>query len=284
MKTFTSVLTLSLLVLFGSIDARADFRSLEALAAPGSAPWPRWQKSDEGSTATIKYAAWDGILRRYLAPGPDGINLFAYGRVTAPDRAVLDKLVADLAALPISTHNRAQQKAYWINLYNALTVKVVLDNGPVASIQDIDISPGFFSSGPWGKTLLEIEGEAVSLNDMEHRILRPLWRDARVHYALNCASMGCPNLDTKAFRAADMEARLDAAARAFINHPRGARLVEGELMVSSIYDWFTADFGGDEAGVIAHLLQYADPPLTKTLTQHGRLDRAAYDWRLNGRF
>lgn len=264
--------------------ASADFRSLEALAAPSADPWPRWNKVDQNSTAEIDFAVWDGLLKRYVVAAPDGMNWFGYGAVTAPDRAALDQFVSGLSALPISTYNRAQQMAYWINLYNALTVKVILDHGPVATIQDIDISPGFFSSGPWGKKLLQIEGAEVSLNDIEHRILRPLWRDARVHYALNCASIGCPNLGPTAYRAAKMEAQLDAAATAFINHPRGARLEGGEMVVSSIYDWFTADFGGDEAGVIAHLQQYAGPELAEKLTRHGRLDRAAYDWNLNGTF
>lgn len=156
------------------------------------------------------------------------------------------------------------------------------ENGLAASIKDINISPGLFSFGPWDKKLLTIEGEAVSLNDIEHRILRPLWRDPRIHYALNCASLGCPNLDAKAFSARDMNARLDAAARAFINHPRGARFEDGELVVSSIYDWFMEDFGGDEAGVLAHLRQYAAPALAEKLAKHGRLDRSTYDWRLNG--
>ena len=266
------------------LDAQAGFRSLEALAAPSSDPWPRWETSDESHGTEIDFSAWDGILQRYLKASPEGINLFSYNAVSAPDRILLDQLVAKWAALPISTYNRAQQMAFWINLYNALTVKVILDHGPVASIQDIDISPGFFSSGPWGKKLLRIEGVALGLNDIEHRILRPLWRDNRVHYALNCASIGCPNLDAKAFRAGDMDSRLDAAARAFINHPRGVRLEGGEIIVSSIYDWFTADFGGDEAGVLAHFRQYAGPALKATLDKHGRLDRAAYDWRLNGKF
>ena len=284
MKTHAYILGLFLLLTLGPAAAWADFRSLEALAAPSADPWPRWKASDEGSKVEVEFSPWDRILRRYLSTSPRGINLFAYGAVSREDRAALDRQVAQWAALPISGYNRAQQKAYWINLYNALTVKVVLDHGPVTTIQDIDISPGFFSSGPWGKKLLRIEGETISLNDIEHRILRPLWGDARVHYALNCASIGCPNLDARAFQADDMEARLDAAARAFINHPRGARLENGEMVVSSIYDWFTADFGGDEAGVTAHLLQYAAPALRHTLTKHGRLDRAAYDWRLNGSF
>jgi len=260
---------------------RSGFRSLEALAAPSADPWPRWNAANSDNRAEIDFTTWDGLLRRYLNTAPNGINLFRYGAVTAADKAVLDKTIAKLAALPISTYNRAQQRAYWVNLYNALTVKVVLAHYPVASIMDIDISPGFFSFGPWDKKLLRIEGEAISLNDIEHRILRPLWGDPRIHYALNCASLGCPNLAARAYIAQDMDARLEAAARRFINHPRGVRFEDGDLVVSSIYDWFIEDFGGDEAGVLAHLRKYAAPELIQKIAQHGRLDRASYDWRLN---
>ena len=260
----------------------SGFRSFQALAAPSADPWPRWQAADPNNSAEIDFTVWDGLLQRYLAASANGISLFRYGAVTDADNTALDGMVAGLAALPISAYNRGQQLAYWINLYNATTIKVVLAHYPVATIMDINISPGFFSFGPWDKKLLRIEGEAVSLNDIEHRILRPLWDDPRIHYALNCASLGCPNLAARAYTAGDMDARLDAAARAFINHARGARFEAGELVVSSIYDWFIADFGGDEAGVLTHLRRYAKPALDAQLAEHGRLDSATYDWRLNG--
>ncbi len=165
----------------------------------------------------------------------------------------------------MSALRRPEQLAYWINLYNALTVQVVLDHYPVASIHDIAISPGLLAIGPWDKPLIEIEGAAVSLNDIEHRILRPIWRDPRIHYAVNCASIGCPDLQARAFTAETAEALLEAAARAYVNHPRGARVEAGELTVSSIYAWYREDFGGTEAGVIAHLKRYAAPELAKAL-------------------
>ena len=84
-------------------------------------------------------------------------------------------------------------------------MKVVLDHYPVDGIRDIDISPGLFAGGPWDKKLVEIEGDDVSLNDIEHRILRPIWRDPCIHYAVNCASIGCSNLRPTAFTAANAE-------------------------------------------------------------------------------
>ncbi len=184
-----------------------------------------------------------------------------------------------LAAL-FGRHRRTEQLAYWINLYNALTVKVVLDHHPLPSIRDISISPGLFSSGPWGAELVRVEGEPIRLDDIEHRILRPLWQDSRVHYALNCASLGCPNLAREAFTAENTERLLDAGARAYVNHPRGVSLVNGRLGVSSIYVWFEEDFGG-EAGVLAHLRRYADPKLAASLAPAAAIDDDAYDWSLN---
>ncbi len=250
-------------------------------AAPSAEAWPRWTAHDPTSTATVDNRPWDAFLRAYLVAGADGVRRVAYGGVTAEDRAALDAYVDGLAAVPVSDLNRPEQRAYWINLYNALTVKVVLDHYPVDSIRDIDISPGLFADGPWGRKLVSVEGTAISLDDIEHRILRPLWRDPRLHYVLNCASVGCPDLPSRAVTADGTETLLDAAARRYINHSRGARVDGGRLVVSSIYDWFMEDFGGDDSAVIAHLRRYADPPLLARLDGIESIADDAYDWALN---
>ena len=252
-----------------------------AQAAPSAELWDRWTAHDAGATAEIDHGAWDRFLKAYVSEHDDGVNRFAYGRVSDQDRAALEAYLGRLAETPISRFNRDQQQAYWINLYNALTVQVVLAHYPVESIRDIDISPGFFSDGPWGAELITVEGEALTLDDIEHRILRPIWRDPRIHYAVNCASIGCPNLQAEAVTAQNIEDYLDAGARAYVNHPRGAEVRDGRLVVSSIYDWFEADFGGDEAGVIAHLKRYADEGLRAKLANVTSIDDDRYDWDLN---
>jgi hypothetical protein len=255
--------------------------SFQALFAPSADLWQRWQAHDPASTATIDHSPWDRLLASYVVRGGDGIARFAYDRVSEADRAALDAYVGGLAATPISGYSRPEQRAYWINLYNALTVQVVLDHYPVGSIMDIDISPGLFAKGPWDKKLLEIEGEPVSLNDIEHRILRPIWQDPRLHYALNCASLGCPDLMQKAYTAALAETLLDTAAFAYVNHPRGVRIDGGELEVSSIYAWFQEDFGGGDKTIIAHLKRYAAPPLAEALASFATIADHDYDWSLN---
>ena len=251
------------------------------IAAPKADLWDRWLAHDPKSTVQVGHEPWDRFLKANVVRGEDGVNRLPYGTISAADRKVLDDYLARLAEIPVSKLNRKEQRAYWVNLYNALTVSVILGHYPVKSIRDIDISPGFFSDGPWGKKLVTIEGTNVSLDEIEHRILRPIWKDLRVHYAVNCASIGCPNLRAQAFTAENTEALLDQAARDYVNHPRGARVDDGELVVSSIYHWFAADFGGKDSAVIAHLKGYADPPLRAQLERQRQISDHEYDWALN---
>ncbi len=255
--------------------------AVPARGAPDAEPWARWERHRADSTATIDHREWEALLERYLRASDDGIHRFAYAEVSPADHGSLDAYLRRLSALPISDYPRPEQMAYWINLYNAQTVAVVLDHYPVESIRDIDISPGWFSDGPWGKPVLRVEGVALSLDDLEHRILRPGWRDPRIHYALNCASLGCPNLEFAAYRAADLEAQLDAAARAYVNHPRGVTPDGEGWRLSRIYDWFAGDFGGEDAAVMAHLRRHAAPALAEALATRGTIRGYAYDWSLN---
>ncbi len=253
--------------------------SASLAAAPKAELWERWDRADSSATQTIDHSRWDALLGRYLVAADDGVNRFAYGRVSDADRAQLDAYIDALAQLPILEFRREQQMAYWINLYNAVTVQEILRFYPLDSIRDI--SSGLFSSGPWKKELVEVDGEALTLDDIEHRILRPIWRDPRIHYAVNCASIGCPNLQPQAFTAGNTEMLLERGARDFVNHPRGARVVDGDLEVSSIYEWFKEDFDNSDAGVITHLRQYADAELLAALDGIERIDDDDYDWSIN---
>jgi len=247
--------------------------------------WERWTWSDPGGSDSISHTAWTEFLQAHVVEGGDGINRIAYGPLPTAGIEHLNAYLNKLTRTRITTFNRGQQRAYWINLYNALTIKVVLEHYPVASIRDIKLSTGFFSAlgggGPWDRELVDIEGAGVSLNDIEHRILRPIWRDPRIHYALNCASIGCPSLMTEAFTFHNTEAMLEKAARAYVNSPRGARLEEDKLVVSKIYGWYEEDFGGSARGVLKHLNKYGDASLREILADRTRIDAYDYDWALN---
>lgn len=252
-----------------------------AQAAPKSELWQHWTKNDPDSALQVDHSTWNRLLKAYLINEPAGVTLVRYSRVSTADRTAIDHYLRQLMQTAVSRLNRNEQKAFWINLYNALTLKVILDHYPVKSIRDIDISPGLFSDGPWGKKLVSVEGESISLDDIEHRILRPIWKDPRVHYGVNCASIGCPNLQPEAFTAENTDKLLDKGAREFVNSPRGARIENGKLTVSSIYVWFASDFGGTDAGVIAHLKNYARPDLRTQLEKIDRISDNQYDWTLN---
>jgi hypothetical protein len=244
--------------------------------------WPRWEKNTAADTRTIDHAAWDAFLAKYVdAKHPSGINRVNYKAVSPEDRKSLEDYLGRLQAVPISGYNRNEQKAFWINLYNAETVKVILDHYPVTSIRKIKIPPGLFSIGPWDGKVVTVEGEKLSLNDIEHRILRPIWKDPKIHYAVNCASLGCPNLSPVAYTGQNVEHLLTQYAADYVNHPRGASFRSYKLKVSSIYVWFQEDFGGSTAGVLTHLKQFAKGDLAKQLQDYDDGLDHDYDWNLN---
>ena len=252
-------------------------------AATKAELWARWQKHDPANRKTIDHYAWNKFLERYVvAPHPSGINRVRYQSVTPEDSKSLKGYLQAMQSVVISEYNRAEQKAYWINLYNAAIVDLVVGRFPLKSIRDINISPGLLARGPWGAKLLSVEGERLSLDDIEHRILRPIWKDDRVHYALNYASLGCPNLQPAAYTGANTEALLERGAGEFINHPRGVAIQKGRLQVSSLYVWFQEDFGGGAEGLMEHWQNYANPPLADGLEKYSGGLAHDYDWGLNG--
>jgi hypothetical protein len=252
-------------------------------AGPSADPWSFWEVNDPTSKIRVDHNHWDQFLQKYLVTNhPSGINRMRYVSVTQEDRRSLDDYIRHIQQITVTRLSRDEQKAYWINLYNALTMKVVLDHYPVKSIRDINISPGIFSHGPWGAKLLTIQGQKVSLDDIEHRILRPLWRDNRVHYAVNCASLGCPSLQPEAYTAQNTEALLEKGAREYVNHARGASVKRNRLLLSSIYKWFQTDFIGSEESVVHHLQRYAMPGLAEQLKNFKGKVSYDYDWRING--
>ncbi len=248
------------------------------LPAPDAELWERWTASDEASATSVDHSSWSSFLGQHITQA-DGINLLRYAEVTQTDRAKLRAYIDSLAATPVSQLSRSEQLPFWINLYNALTVETILAEYPVESIRDI--SDGLFSSGPWDREAVTVESETLTLNDIEHRILRPIWKDPRIHYAVNCASIGCPNLAAEAYTAENAEELLERAAAAFINHPRGARVDNGRLEVSSIYVWFGADFGANDEEIIAHLRDHAADGLAKSLAGVTQISGDSYNWSLN---
>ena len=273
------IFSLSLVSLF--IGAATVF------SAPASDLWPRWQKHNPENSEVIDHSVWQIFLDKYLVTNPliaespkiSGINRVRYAGVSKIDYGLLKNYLTSLEDIPVSNFSRPQQRAFWINLYNAATLNLILEHYPLESITKISFS--FFSFGPWDEELLSVEGEELSLNDIEHRILRPIWQDTRIHYALNCASLGCPNLLPQAFTELNTESLLEQGAHDYINHPRGANVQDDSLILSKIYDWYQADFGGNEDGVLLHLQQYSTKEWLKSLQTEELKIEYQYDWRLN---
>lgn len=256
----------------------AALLSSPLLAAPEAVLWERWAEHDPNSAQTVDHGAWQAFLDRHLVADGDLIRV-RYGAVSQGQTAILQRYLDRMSAVAVSGLSRPVQKAYWLNLYNALTVDLVVDAYPVDSIKDI--MSGLFDSGPWDETVITVEGVELSLDDIEHRILRPIWQDPLIHYGVNCASIGCPNLDPIAYTGGRVDAMLEANARAYVNSARGVIAVDGyEAVVSSIYVWFQDDFGGD-AGVLAHLRRFAGDDLKARLESVTDIGGHRYDWSLN---
>lgn len=226
----------------------------------------------------FSHDAWGELLDTYVAESSDGVNRVDYGALKASsgDREKLDAYIGQYAGLDFDGLSRDEAFAAWSNLYNAVTVRYIVGKYPTDTIKP------WYSTGPWKSIKVEAGGNMVSLDGIEHDILRKQWSDdPRLHYAINCASYSCPDLRRTPWLAATLDADLDDAARAYVNHPRGVRIDDDEIDLSSIYKWFREDFGGTEAAVIEHLLRYADDDLASKIRDRRKIDDYEYDWSLN---
>ncbi len=240
----------------------------------------QFAKSAPQSTQKVDHSNFSQILGKHIVKDKTGLNRVNYQALKS-QQTKLKAYISQLETVKVTNLGKEEQFAFWANLYNAVTLNVVLDAYPVKTIKDIDISPGIFSNGPWGKKLVTIEGTQLSLDDIEHEILRPIFKDPRVHYAVNCASIGCPNLQNKAFTGSKLNAQLDQAARDYVNSNRGVVVQNGRVSASKIYSWFKKDFGPNQTTLLAHLKKYAKGPLKNQLTQTKTINRYFYDWTLN---
>jgi hypothetical protein len=229
-----------------------------------------------------KHTGWDAELKQYV----DAEGLVDY-RSWKPNTAGLDSYLETLAGASIQGWTRDQQLALWINAYNAITVRYILDAYPVDSIRDID--------GVWKAKRATVAGRSLTLDAMEHEIMREQLREPRIHFAIVCASIGCPNLRPAAFRAEELSSQLDAAATDFVRNPQKVRLdaARGEIHLSKIFKWFGEDFAGytgvkgywgKSNGILSFVADYL-PKGSQRYLRAEKLDIEwlDYDWSLNAR-
>jgi hypothetical protein len=194
------------------------------------------------------------------------------------DEARLDEHLARMGRVDPDRLSREERFAYYINAYNAWTIKLILAGYPgVKSIKDL----GSLLQSPWKKPLVHINGRTLTLDDVEHSILRPEFKDPRVHFAINCASKSCPPLLGEPYRGEVLDGQLDRVTTTFLNRPVNYRLQGDRFYVSSIFKWFGEDFGD----VLEFYTRYAQGDLKQALQTHRdriRVDYLDYDWSLNG--
>ena len=206
------------------------------------------------------------ILKQYMLPSGD-MNYTEL--VKDASFSTYLKMLSDNP--PRSDWPKNERMVYWINAYNAFTLKLIIDNLPVKSIKDI--------GSPWKKDFIRIDGEAYDLNTIEHEILRKQFDDPRIHFAINCASVSCPVLQPLAFETNSLEKELEKAARQFINDPSKNRIGKDKLELSKIFDWFKGDFAKNDAELINYVNRYADVQADPG----AKISYLEYDWALNGR-
>ena len=213
------------------------------------------------------------LLARHVAKG--GVNYAGF----KADEARLDQYLKALEQVEPQRLDRDEQFAFYINAYNAWTIKLILTGYPgVTSIKDL----GSLFQSPWKKAIVRIDGRLLTLDHIEHDILRPRFKDPRVHFAVNCASKSCPPLLNEPYRGNALDAQLTRVTADFLNQPAHSRLEGDRLWVSAIFKWFAEDFDKD---VVGFYLKFVRGDLKQKLeAARGRIEvkYMDYDWSLNG--
>lgn len=214
------------------------------------------------SSIQIDHSEWTYLLKKYVED--NGIVDYR-GFIT--DKEKLENYLNSLSeVVPEDTWSVKEQLAYYINLYNAHTVHLILVNYPVKSIKDID--------GPWTTNFIKIGDKELSLGALEHSILRKM-NEPRIHFAINCASISCPKLLNEAFTAANLDAQLTEVTQGFINSNKNT-ISHRKVELSSIFNWFKNDFFDGE--LIKYINQYSEVPIASS----SKIGYKEYNWNLNG--
>jgi len=236
------------------------------------------------------YAAWDALLKKHVRWLPDGKQSRANYKGFAADRAALKAVLDTMSAVPQATFDgwsKPQQMAFLINAYNAFTVEIILTRYPdLKSIKEL----GLFNRGPWKNAFFTLLGSKRHLDWIEHEQLRPVYKEPRIHAAVNCASIGCPALRDEAFTAAKLETQLEDGMRRFMGDRTRNRVRNGQVEVSAIFKWFKEDFNSGHRGYrqledvfAAYAEQLSDKPEEQAALRAKTLPvrHLDYDWSLN---
>lgn len=210
------------------------------------------------------HALWTAELKKYVTP--EGVVDYSTWK---KNQGPLDTYLAQISiAQPVSNWSKNVQLSYWLNLYNAYTVKLILDYYPVRSIKDIN------NGDPWDLAWIHIGTKTYSLKQIENDIIRLQFREPRIHFALNCGARSCPPLLNEAYDPVKLEAQLTACTQSFIQNTVYNQTSEPTVHLSAIFDWYVADFGPD---FFVFLNKYTSSPINAG----SKIEYLAFDWSIN---
>jgi hypothetical protein len=231
-------------------------------------------KLGQANSTAPSHQAFDELLKKHVSK--DGIVNY---KGFIQDKAKLDKYLDLLSnnAPDRKTWSKDEQLAYWINAYNAFTVKLIVDNYPVKSIKDLHPAVKIpLINTVWHIKFFKIGGKEASLDEIEHKILRKEFEEPRIHFAVNCASFSCPPLLNEAFVPEKINQQLDLVARTFINDTKRNKISPDKIEISSIFSWFKGDFTKN-GSLIDYLNQYSKVKIKP----NAKVSHLDYDWSLN---
>ncbi len=228
---------------------------------------------------TFDHSLFDQILKQYV----DDKGLIDYNGI-AKDRRFFKYMQSLKTARPQEL-SRDGQRAFWINAYNAITIDKVIKWKPKKSVRET------FIPGVWTSTKIftsrknVVAKEQLSPDDIEHEILRKRFKDPRIHFAIVCASSGCPPLPRIAYNEENVQIRLEEETRKYINSTRGTRIdrAENTLHLSKLFDWFKSDFVEKSGSVIDFVRPYLREEVVRFLDRKPKIDFLQYDWALNAK-
>lgn len=218
---------------------------------------------------------WDNILRTYTLKREKQVYFDYKG--LKKNKAVLDSYLQQLEKLSqeeFTKFSEDEKLSFWINAYNAYTIQIILKHYPVKSIREI--KSGFFSIGPWKISFINLLNKKMSLDDIEHGIIRKQFAEPRIHFAVNCASIGCPSLLQNAFTAKNLEEQLNYAAKNFLTNTKKNYVNNKTLYLSKIFDWYGEDFDKKYGGYIHYIIQSLGLKSSDYVVKFNE-----YNWQLN---
>ena len=226
------------------------------------------------AAAPVDHSAFDKLLKKYV----NDKGMVNYKGLKADQKEFNSYLNMLSKNPPAASWSKQEQMAYWINAYNAYTIRLILDHYPLKSIKDIGSSIQIpFVTTPWASKFFTIGGEKMSLDEIEHGTLRKKYNDPRIHFALVCASMSCPRLRPEAYTAAKLEQQLDDQGRDFLNNPAKNKITAGKTQLSKYFDWYKGDWNDNGQSVVKWVNKYS----TTKITDNTEISYLDYNWKLN---